>query len=355
MPPFRVSSMVLLLAIAGLRAQACNPGDQLLKNDILPNVPTGLQTVAIVPGLCEGEAAMSVLTTPGPCTVRKVSIMFGNAGGGNGNLAVADVEIYDGATLNPNGRYTLGPLVWSLSGTTGNNVQISTHAINEVTVPGNVRITSGKAVIGWRMEINAGPGSCQLGYFNNFCVDYSGVCQPGKNIIDALPPIGGPVDPITFPFPPINIPLCGTIYWSGNWIIRACVTPDVTVNWSGTPTPGGAVLLNLFAPNHANEYYVTMLSLGTSPGLTTPWGLIPLNGDFLLECSLNPFCWPQLLVNGNGRLNANAQATAVALIPNLPLLANSGLAFHAGFVTSLSPTWTPFTAISAPSTPIVIN
>jgi hypothetical protein len=45
----------------------------------------------------------------------------------------------------------------------------------------------------------------------------------------------------------------------------------------------------------------------------------------------------------------------VVLIPNLAFLANSGLTFYAGFVASQSPTWTPFSAISPASSPIVIN
>ena len=356
----RFALLFLLAALpASLCAQACGPGDLLLKNDTLPPVPPPVPTaVAVIPGLCPGEAAMTVLTTPGPCTVRSVSVMFGDVTGTPMLNAAVDLEIYDGATLQPTGRYTLGPLVWSMSGNQNQNLQIATHGLNTFQLPAtaNVRITSGTLVVGWRMLINNN-GSCLSGYTANFCTDASGQCNRGKNVLDALAPIGGPVDPSTFNFSVIGWPgpLCPSPFYQGNWIIRACVTPNVSVNWSGTPTPGGAVLLNLLAPSHANEYYVTMLSLGTSPGLSTPWGRIPLNGDFLLECSLNPFCWPQLLVNGNGRLNANAQATAVVLIPNLPLLANSGLAFHAGFVTSLSPTWTPFTAISAPSTPIVIN
>lgn len=218
-------------------------------------------------------------------------------------------------------------------------------------------MTSGKLVVGWRMLLNTGAGSCAFGYLNNFCVDNSGLCTPGKSVIDALAPISGPVDPASFNFSAIGWPgpLCGSPYWSGNWIIRACVTPDVSVNWTGNPTPGGAVLLNLIAPGHASEYYVTMLSMNTTPPTVTPWGTIPLAGDFLFGCSLDPSCWPILMVNSNGTLNANAQATTVVLIPNFSFLINSGLAFRAAFVTSLSSTWTPFSAISAPSTPIVIN
>ncbi|HLQ37310.1 MAG TPA: hypothetical protein VK348_05900, partial [Planctomycetota bacterium] len=305
-PDIRAFAVALALPLAPVIAQACGSGDLLLKNDILPAVPGGATAVGVVPGLCEGEAAMAVLTTPGACFVRKVSVMFGNFPlGTNGNIAAVDIEIYDGATMAATGVYTLGPMVWSLSGNTGNNLQIQTHALNEFSIPGNVRVNSGKLVVGWRMLLNGGSGSCQTGYFDNFCVDNSGQCIAGRNIIDALPPIGQKVDPVTYHFPPLGTPLCGTIYWSGDWIIRACITPDVSVTWAGNPTPGGAVVLTLLAPNHANEFYVTMLSLGTAPGLNTPFGHLPLNNDFLLTCSLNPGCWPQLLVNSNGNLNVN--------------------------------------------------
>jgi hypothetical protein len=129
----------------------------------------------------------------------------------------------------------------------------------------------------------------------------------------------------------------------------------VATTWSGNATPGGAVLLNLTAPGHQNEYYITMLSLGTSPGWTTPFGRIPLNPDFMLSCSLTPSCGSALLVNGAGQLNANAQATTVLLIPNLPFLYNSGLTLYAGFVASLSQGLVPFSAVSSPSPPIVIR
>jgi len=334
-------------------AQACAAGDVLLKNDILPGVVAGPATVAIVPGLCDNEAAMAVLDT-GPCTVRSVSAMFGQSQGTNGVTALCDVEIYDGATLQANGRYVLGPMVYQLSAG-GSNAQVQTHAINELAIPGNVRITSGKLVVGWRMLLNTSTGSCLFGYTSNFCTDFSGQCFPGRNIIDAVAPISGPVDPMTFAFPGLGTPICGTPYWNGDWIIRACVTPDLGITVSGNPTPGGAVLLDLMAPGHAGEFYVTMLSLGTQPGFSTPWGLIPLNPDFLLECTLNPSCWGQIMANNVGNLNGNAQATAVMLIPNLPLLQNSGLTIYSGFFTSMSPTWTPFSAVSPPSAPIVIN
>ncbi|GAB4155685.1 MAG: hypothetical protein Fur0037_24050 [Planctomycetota bacterium] len=356
----RFAPLVLFLVAArgGLLAQSCSPGDLLLKHDSLPAVPTGISSVAVVPGLCEGEAAMAVFDTPGAVTVRKVSILFGNAPlGTNGNVAAVDIEIYDGATLGSNGVYSMGPMVWSLSGSTNSNLQITTHGLNEFAIPGTVRATSGKLVVGWRMLINAGGGSCAFGYPNNFCTDNSPNCIPGRNVIDALPPIGAKVDPASYNFSAIGWPgpLCGSPFYRGDWIIRACVTPDVSTTWTGSATPGGAVLLNLSAPGHPNEYYLTLLSMGTSPGWTTPFGSIPLNPDFLMTCSLTPSCGGQLLVNGTGQLNANSTATAVLLIPNLPFLYNSNLTVFAGFVASQSPGIVPFSAVSSPSPPIVIR
>ncbi len=336
-----------------LAAQTCDPGDVLLKNDILPGVPQGLTTIAIVPGLCENEAAMSVLDFTGTVTVRKVSALFGNQFGTNGVVAIADVEIYDGATMAPNGIYTLGPRVFRLSDG-GSNLQISTHALNELVLPTPVTVSSGKLVVAWRILLNNAVGSCTFGYTSNLAIDNSTSCVPGRNIIDALPPIGAPVDPVTFNFPG-NGPLCGGPFWRGDWIIRACVTPDVSVTWTGNATPGGLVALTLRAPNNAGENYLTLLGLGTSPGFNTPWGTVPLTPDFLLSCTLNPSCSAGVMINGSGVLNANGQAFPAILIPPLPVLANSGLTFYAAFVTGAPPGITPFTAISAPSMPIVIN
>jgi hypothetical protein len=347
-PPRLLALVLALHATGSLCAQICNAGGILLKNDLLPGNPSGTQTVAIVPGLCDNEAAMAVLTAPGPVNVDKVSVMFGAQFGTNGVVAAVDVEIYDGATVNAAGRWTLGPRVFRLSDG-GSNLQIQTHAINEYTLPTTVRCASGKVVVGWRMVLNAASGSCAAGFTANFCNDFGAGCPSGRNVLDALG--HGPIDPATYTG--FGLPLC-PIYFRGDWIIRACVTPDVSVTWTGSPTPGGAVLLNLLAPGHQGELYLTMLSLGNQ-GWVTPYGTIPLNDDFVLQCTLDPGCWPAILVNNLGYLNGNAQATAVFLIPNFPFLANSGLAVYAAFITSQSATGLPFSAISAPSAPIVIN
>jgi hypothetical protein len=342
-------ALAALFAAGGLCAQACSPGDILLKNDSLPALPTGLTGVGIVPGLCDGEAAMAVLNTPGPVDVRKVSVMFGAQFGTNGVVAAVDVEIYDGATVNAQGRWTLGPRVFLLSGG-GSNLQIQSHAINEYTLPAPVHCTSGKVVIGWRMVLNGSSGSCAGGYTANFCCDAASTCVGGRNILDALGV--GPVDPATYTG--FGVPLC-PFYFRGDWIIRACVTPSISVNWTGSPTPGGAVLLNLVAPGHGSEYFLTMLSLGTQPGLNTPWGFVPLNNDFVFQCTIDPGCWGSLFVNNFGQLNGNGQATTVFLVPNLPFLLNSNLAVYSAFITSPTSALLPFSAASSASAPIIIN
>lgn len=347
--PRSLGALATLAFAAGLAAQSCAPGDILLKNDLLAAVPGGTPTVAIVPGLCDGEAAMSVFTTTGPCDVRKVSAMFGAQLGTSGVVAAVDIEIYDGATVNAQGRWTLGPRVFQLSAA-GSNLQIQSHAINEYTLPSPVRCNSGKVVVGWRMVLNGASGSCSSGYTANFCTDFGSSCTPGRNVLDAQG--HGPIDPTTYLG--FILPLCPS-YFRGDWIIRACITPSISVNWTGSPTPGGAVLLNLNAPGHAGEYYLTMLSLGTTPGIASPWGHVPLNDDFVFQCTIDPGCWPSIFVNNTGNLNANAQATTVLLIPNLPALVNSNLALYSAFLTSTFPGWLPFSAMSAPSAPIFIN
>ncbi|MGE3174966.1 MAG: hypothetical protein AB7O97_20225 [Planctomycetota bacterium] len=344
--PLALALATLPCAIAA--AQQCPPGDLLLKNDQLPPLPSGTPTVAIVPGLCDGEAAMAVLTTPGPVDVSEVSVMFGAQFGTSGVIAAVDVEIYDGATVNGLGQWTLGPRVFQLS-SGGSNLQIQSHAINTFALPSPVTCSSGKVVVGWRMVLNASSGNCLFGYTANFCTDFGSSCTPGRNVLDALG--HGPVDPVTYTG--FGQPLCPS-FFRGDWIIRACVTPSVSVQWTGNPTPGGAVLLNLLAPGHAGETYLTMLSLGTL-GWTTPFGVIPLNNDFVLQCTIDPACWPALLINNIGTLNGSAQATTVFLIPNFPFLQGSGLPIYAAFITSQSPTGTPFSAVSAPSPAIVIN
>lgn len=341
----------LLLALAGaphLPAQSCGTNDLLLKNDILPDVPSGAFAVGIVPGLCEGEAAMSVFQTGGPASVNAVSIMFGAAAGTSGVQAAFDVEIYDGITALSGGRWSLGPRVFRLSDL-GSNLQIQSHGINTYTLPVPVRVTSGQCVVGWRMVLNTSSGSCALGYTANFCVDAASSCRPGINVLDAIG--HGPIDPMLYNG--FGVSLCPN-YFRGSWIIRACVTPEITTNWTGNATPGGLVQLQLHAPGHGAERYLLMASSGISSGVTTPFGHLPLDGDWLFQCFFGP-CRSAMFINDFSFLNAGGDGFAVLLIPNLPVLVGSNFPIYCGFVTSDQPGMVPFTGISSPSSVILIN
>lgn len=343
----RVLAAALVLAVP-VATQTCGSGQLLLKNDILPDVPVGAFAVALVPGLCDNEAAMSIFQTGGPVTVHQVSVMFGQAQGTNGVLALVDVEIYDGVTALANGRYQLGPQVFRLS-TGGSNLQIQTHGINTLTLPAPVRVTSGQLVVGWRMLLNTSSGSCVTGFTSNFCVDNASACQPGINVLDAIG--HGPIDPMTYAG--FGLPLCPT-FFRGSWIIRACVTPEIATGWTGNPAPGGLVQLQLRAPGHGGEYYLLMASTGASVGFATPWGRIPLDPDWLFDCFLGA-CRPVMFLNDYGALNVAGDGFAVLLIPNLPVLRGSNFPIYCGFVTSTSPGITPFSGISSPSSVIRIN
>lgn len=333
---------------APVLAQTCGPTEILLKNDILPAVPSGPTRVGLVPGLCDGEAAMSVFTTQGAVNVKSVSIMLAQAQGTNGVSAVVDIEIYDGITDLGQGRWSLGRRVFRLSDG-GSNAQIQTHGINQFTLPSPVRVASGKAVIGWRMLLNTSQGDCLSGYTSNFACDASGTCPRGINVLDAIG--HGPVDPNAYTG--FGLPLC-PIFFQGSWIIRACVEPEVSVQWAGNPTPGGVVALTFVAPGHGGEQYLAMASNNIATGFQTPWGRLPLDPDWLFDCFFGP-CRSAMFFNDVGILNPNGIGNGGLLIPNLPVLRNSNLRIYIGFTTALAPNLFPFTAISSPSQPIFIN
>lgn len=344
-PALALASWLLAMA---LPAQTCASG-RLLKNDILPDNPGGAAQIGVVQGLCDTEAAMAVIDTGGPARVTAVSALFAHRFGTNGALAVADVEIYDGVTFQPNGKATLGPLVFKLS-SGSSNLQLTSTGINAYTLPAPVRVLSGKAVIGFRMLQNLGGGSCALGFDANFATDVTGACaaNAGKNILDAIG--HGPVDPSVYTG--FGVPLC-PLFFRGNWVIRACVTQDVTVTWTGNPTPGGFVSLVHNAPGQGGNAYVGLVSGGIANGFQTPWGRLPLDPDPLFDCFLDS-C--RAIYLGNmGVINSNGQAFGALAIPNLTILIGSNLKLHVAFVTYTPPNFAPWVSVSAPSLPIVIR
>ena len=327
-------------------AQSCTAPARLHKNDTLPDVPSGAFPFAVVRGLCDGEAAMSIFSTGGAAKVHAVSVLYGHVLGASGVQAVADVEIYDGATLQPNGRYVLGPLVWKLSPTA--NVQLQSTAINTLQLPQPVRCTSGKVVVAFRMLSNLANGSCLLGYDANFCVDAAPHCTPGINVLDATG--HGPVDPATYTgFGP---PLC-PLYIRGSWVIRACIEPEVSVSWMGNATPGGFVSLRFLAPNQGGNAYLALAASGIASGTPTPWGKLPLDSDPMFACFLG--ACRTILLGGTGTINPQGDAFGALQIPNLPVLRSSGLTLYVAFVTYVPPSFAPWVSVSSPSLPIVIN
>ena len=67
---FGVALAAILAPSVPVRAQACASGQTLLKNDVLPVNP-GMQSVSVITGLCEGEAAGCVFDFTSIATLEK--------------------------------------------------------------------------------------------------------------------------------------------------------------------------------------------------------------------------------------------------------------------------------------------
>lgn len=342
-------TIALCSFVAEAKAQLCGTGEVLLKNDILPAVPGGAVKVGIVPGVCVNEAVMSSFNSFGACKVKSVSLMFGHKFGTGGIKAVVDLEIYDGATFQPSGRVVLGPLLFKSSRDASVNLQIQTHALNTYSLPKDVIVTSGNPIIGFRMLTTLSSGSCAFGYDANFCVDAANHCKTGINILDA-PTQFGTVDPAVWSVSGVR--LC-PVYIRGSWIIRACVEPQVSTTWTGNPTPGGVVSFRFRAPGEGGNGYYALVSGGVGTGWNSPWGRLPLDPDPIFNCFLADCA--ALLINRVGLIGSNGEAYGGLIIPNSPILRNSGLKLYAGFVTFKPPNFAPWVSVSPPSRVITIN
>jgi hypothetical protein len=246
-------------------SQGCTAGSGqiFLKNDNLPDIP-GTATVSIIQGLCEGEAMGCVFDVSNQTTFSsevKVNMVAGayiNPASASGIAAVVNLQIYDGISwvgTTP----VLGPLVFDFENDAGASIQFSSSGINTVDISNfNVTVTSGKLVVAWFMQIQGSTGSCAAGYNTNFATDNvmaacSAPCAPvQKNLIFIQGQ--GWRDPMTATVS--GFPLCSCFY-AGNWIIRACVSPEgyprsyctgklnsancvASVGWTGTATLSGA-------------------------------------------------------------------------------------------------------------------
>jgi hypothetical protein len=211
-------------------AQNCASGSHTFwKNDILPQNPSSLATISVIPGLCEGEAAGSVFTLAGgsgPQKVEKVAVGFGAAGGTGGFVALANIEVYDGITWAGNVP-VLGTKVFDYEGQFSTSAQLVSTGINEVDLSGfNIVVGNGTTafVVVFRMGFNPN-GSCAGGYTANFFTDNSSIfggCNTleKKNVMFVQGQ--GWVDP---KFATVSgFPLC-PLFFNGNWAIRACTSP----------------------------------------------------------------------------------------------------------------------------------
>jgi hypothetical protein len=345
-------SIVLVLVFAlPVFAQVCSTSQQtLLKNDNLPDVPSGPTAVSVIPGLCEGEACAAVFdfTSIGPSIkVNLASVGYINAGNANGIQASADLELFDGVTFSgPNGSIAnLGPSLFRWSVATGSSIGLVSSGINlspDLSTY-NIVAASGKLVCAWWMDLNPLGGSCSAGYTTNFATDNSNfqlscnpaVTPPQKNLIyiqgqgwrDASKAVVS------------GFPLC-PIFYSGNWILRTCVeptTPPATLTIFGPPTPPPGIFLTLqfSAPGHSSAPYIAALSLGTSPGIPfPPFGIVPLNDDIALQFMIPdifelPGASQNWAMNFTGNLDANGLAFGTFQVPPA-----SGITLYFAFVTT---------------------
>lgn len=347
-PCLALLALPLVLPIATTSAQSCGAGS-LFKNDSLPDVPSGQFSFSVIPGLCEGEAAGSVFDLPAgsdPQKLTSVSFGFGSNGGVSGNIALVDIEIFDGVSFAGQSA-TLGPKVFDFEDDVGGNIQATSTAINVIDLSQFDIVVGGGAqpssfVVAVRMLFNPN-GSCASGFTSNFFTDNSqpGLfgCDPnitpvGKNLIDVQG--AGWVDPALYTQG--GIPLC-PLFYSGNWVIRACgegAAPlnPLQVGVSGSPAPpGGFINLTFTAPGYNGVPYLAAASLGSAPG--TPVvsgnppvvGNVPLNTDALFFLSLNA---PGTFFNFTGLIGPAGTSPGIIFIPNDPGL--SGLSFFVAFL-----------------------
>ena len=245
------SLLVLLLAAAPALAQSC-PGENFFKNDILPDNPTGSFAVAVIQGLCEGEAAAQVfaLNGAGLQQVNKVSVGFGHIAGAQGATALFNVEIYDGITWAGN-TPTLGPKVFDLENDLATSMQVTTHGINEIDLSQfGVEVGNGTThfVVAFRSSFNPN-GSCAAGHPANFFTDATGTGSCTTIAHTSLMDIQGQGWTDAKFATVLGFPLCPT-FFNGNFVIRACT---IDIGGTGDFIDVGNNLTGFFAPSLAGS------------------------------------------------------------------------------------------------------
>jgi len=303
----RVPPLLLAGLLAGAlsdlaAAQICSSPDATFwKNDTLPQVPSGAETISIIPGLCEGEAAGMVFTL-GPSDplqeIEKVAVGFGDQLGAGGFNATVNVEIYDGVTWS-GGIPTLGPKVFDLNADTGASMQVVSTGINELDLSSQGIVVGGTGtfVLAFRMNINPN-GNCTTGFNANFFTDGQGggscTTIPMTSLIDiqgqgwrdaSTATVGG-------------FPLC-PLFYNGNWVIRAC-----TNDAGGGPPPFEDLGCEL-----AGDFSPALDGTGDpSPG-----------GSFTLEFTGMPPGTTGTMFVGVAELKAPFKGGFLVPVPNLPV------------------------------------
>jgi len=288
-----------------LEAQNCTlPTHTFWKNDTLPQVPGGAATIAIIPGLCEGEAAATYFPMPPgspPQKIDLVSVGFAHPSGASGFVAAANVEIYEGSvTFNGNGTAVLGTKVFDLGADIGTNVQLDSGGINVVDLSPYDVVVADDFVVAFRMEINLN-GSCAAGYSANFFTDAGG-CGPGVNLLDELS--AGWVDPASWSV------LC-PLFYRGNWVIRACTEDSGAL--------ASATVRNCSGANPAGFASLSDPAIGTNwvstIDITTPGAL----ASVVTLSTGGPLCGFFL----NGTVHGELEGLPPFLPPNLGFGAHS--------------------------------
>ena len=175
---------VLAVLATSTAAQGCTTGT-FWKRDALPDIPSSIPTaVSVIRGMCEGESAGVVFEMPAGMPVQnitKVVAPWGAAFGASGFQAALDLEVYDGVSFSGQ-NVNMGQLVFSLTQEANQNLQVQSHALNELdTSIYDIIVGAQPPVAGvrrfaicFRCDVNFHPaGSCASGWPANFFTDNS--------------------------------------------------------------------------------------------------------------------------------------------------------------------------------------
>ena len=329
-------SLLIVFALTSvIAAQGCATGtDTFWQRDTLPLNPGSTATaVSVIQGLCEGESAAVVFELPPgspPQQITQVVAPWGASGGVAGFTALLDLEVYDGVTFS-GGLPMMGNQVFSLTGS-GTSMQVTSHGLNTLDVtPFNIVVgTSGlsnKFAIAFRVDLNNHPtGSCTNGWPANFFTDnataFSTFCNPLITPTEtSLIEITGQGWRDAATATVSGVQLC-PLFYAGTWAIRCCsrdaapANPFQVVPLSPLPAVAPTTLILQFnLPGMQGQPYVAAASLATSPGLATPYGVIPLANDPLFQFSLDPVQSGSIFLNFSGTVDVNGTGTGLVNIP----------------------------------------